>query len=241
MIKKISDLFIYAAVILFIVLAVSMQVKSCNKIKQAEDNSIHLINALNDSVSYYKNKNKELVATVDVLETTKVDQLLQIKSKDSSIVVLQSTVKDYAKQLKSGGSVTNFTSNSKVKIKDTTTIAKTDTVRVDSMVYVYPTYITSKQNKWLNYTVISNKDTTTLDLVTHHEYSVVIGIRKKQYFADVIDYNPYSEVSQIRAYKVSMPKPKRYGLGVMLGVGIPTKGDPSIFLGLGVTYNFATF
>ena len=52
--------------------------------------------------------------------------------------------------------------------------------------------------------------------------------------------NPYSSTEELKAYKLKMPKPKRFGLGIQGGYGIGGYGLTP-YIGIGLSYNIINF
>ena len=229
--------------ITIIIALLFFQIRSCNKLKEQEKENSNLVNAFNDSISHYVNKHNDDVATISVLQTSTANAFLAVKSKDEEIKELQAVVKDYKKKLKvAGSSVTNITGSTAISNTGTTTVTPKDTVRVDSLVYIYPEYTDSLVNAWVEYKMKMNKDSSKLDIHFVNKYSAIIGYDKRKPFVDVINYSPYSKVEKLRTYQVRQPPPKRFGVGISAGVTydfIHSKAIP--YIGAGINYNLIRF
>lgn len=232
-----------SAILLLIVLILGyFAARKINSQGHEIDRQVNLVNALNDTLKFVRMIDGGQKATIAALTTSKTEDLLKIKSKDSTIKKLQNTVAQYKDKLKDGGSVT---------------IVEGETKFVDtgSTKYVYytdqgdsckPTYHTTKYNKWYIADMRMNKDTSILGMQIYNSYEVIIGKDKKDgWFADVINHNPYSVTKEMRAYNVEIPKqkPKRVALGIFGGYGVPLNGSNNTlksgpFIGAGITYNF---
>lgn len=205
---------------------------------------VKLYEHLNDTTTFYKNKYNQQVARNTVLESRSAKTFLAIETKDKEILALQQLVKDYKKQLKSGGSATNFTTGTTINnttgtfvVVDTFSIIKNDTV------HHYPIYATEFENEWIHYNIDASKDSIGLKLQTTDKYSVVIGeerpkmFKKKVAFVDVISESPYTKVKSVKTYKVDdKRKPTRVSLGVQGGYGLTIYGATP-YIGLGVQFN----
>jgi hypothetical protein len=231
-----------------IILLAILQFSTCNKQGNRELELANLINSLNDTIKVYKNADSNNVARISVLETESLSDFISLGIKDGEIKDLQNVVIDYKKQLKkAGSSVTNFTSQTKVTNTNKPTVSNKDTVYKDNLVYIYPEYSDSLFNEWISYRSRINKNESYFDLKITNKYSVIIGEegkgKKAKPFVDVINYNPYSTTDTLRAYKVSVKKvkPKRYGIGAILGYGVTYNLKPSPFIGVGITRNFIRF
>src|SRR5690606_23066170 len=166
-----------------------------------------LITSLQDTLKIVRNRDSSLTATISTLETDKVKDFLNLSVKDSTILELQSLVKDYKYKLKeAGSSATKLSTDTKVDIKSPTEIGKGDTVKDNSLVYIYPSYKSNfNLNNWIEGSVFANRDTTTLKLIVRNDYDVIIGseggiFKKRKTFVEVTSHNPYSEIKTLRTY-----------------------------------------
>ncbi len=196
---------------------------------------------LGDSTTYFKNKYNELVAENSVLTTTNTKDFLAIQSKDSLVILLQARVKQYKDKLKDDGSVVNFGTTTSIDKTTATTVI--DSFPVNDSSKCNPQYKSAFRDKWIQYEIKSNKDSTKLKLMTEDNYSVVIGEqrpkwnKKKETFVDVIPSSPYARAKDVKAYKVDdKRKPPRLSLGVQAGYGFTLKGV-SPYVGLGLSFN----
>lgn len=233
--KSVTNFIIIVALVVFAV----VQIQTCNKKVSSEKETVALINSLQDTMRLIVRENNQYKATISAIETREVNTLLQLKSYDSSIISLQNTVKEYQSKLKPGSSVTQFITESKIQVADSTTIAKVDSVIKEGAIYLYPTYVSSKENQWYNYTAIANKDSFNIQFGFKSKFTVVLGRDKNKAFADVYDENPHTMYKSVRTYQVSLPKPKRFGIVVVAGGGPVITSDQikiAPFVGLGVGY-----
>lgn len=230
-----------------IIILLILLIKTCNGRLADKKESKAFIAALEDTVSHYKNKHGQDVATISVLKASSTKDFLKLKSKDVEIQELQQVVKDYKSKLKKpGSSVTNITGVTRVDTVTITKVTPKDTVIVDGITYVYPEYSDSLINAWIEYRASMNRDSAKLNLKITNKYSVIIGqegglFKKKRAFVDVINYNPYSTVEKVRTFQVSQPKPKRFGLGVSVGMAVNPDLKLTPYLGVGVHYNLIKF
>lgn len=192
-----------------------------------------------DTVKHYKDKYGRSVATIGVLEVQNAKQVLQIKSDKEIVKALQTEIQRY--KGKKPETITVF--QDRVKFD---TIIKTDSMLV---------YIDSTGNKEVEYTVNFNgpwvflngkvnSKTSDISIEIDNKYSVAfIKNRKtKKMEVFVTNENPYCEISEMLAYKVTMPKPKNFGVGVLAGYGINlTNAQPAPFIGIGISYNLFKF
>lgn len=202
------------------------------------DEQVNLIVALNDTVKTVRLENGDQKATIKSLSTGRTEDFLTIQSQDSSIRHLQQIVRDYKGKLSSGSSV--------VTVKGETIIRDTGSVRVDTVSNpVWPTYTSLITKKWYTANMRMNGDSSFLNLKVVNAYDVIVYKEKKQWVADVINHNPYSQTLQMRAYNVEIPnqRPKRVALALFGGYGLPLNGSNNTlksgpFIGAGIAYNF---
>lgn len=185
----------------------------------------------------YRDKDSLNIAVIEVFQSDKGKDLLKIKSQDSSILFLQLEVKRYKSQIKEpGSSVTTITNSTDLHGSTPTIVTSVKpTVTVDTKP-VFPTYSANKSNDWIKLYIEARHDSTHFDLKVINKYSVVIGYDKKVPFAQVKNFNPYTETTDLRTFQVSVPKPKRISLGVHAGYGIVGMGFGP-YIGVGVNYD----
>ena len=211
--------------------------------REAKENA-NLVVSLNDTLKTWKNKDSLSHAKIQIIETERTKDFLSLQSKDEEIIKLQKTVKQYEKQIKNQGSVTNFTSETKIITKDSLV---TDSVCGKCSFYF------SNSNPWYSVdasiypTDTPNQLSLSLDLKVKNEYSVIVGeekqglFKKPKPFVEVLNHNPYSETESLRTYQVSNKVGvKRFGIGPNISVGLDDKGF-SWYIGFGLQYNLIKF
>ena len=240
---KISKTLVYIiiAAILLLLFEGVVVYRFSNKSK-AEDKS--LIGSLNAELTTWKDKDSLSHAKIQIIETEKTKDFLSLQSKDKDIIKLQKTVKQYEKQIKNQGSVTNFTSETKITTKDSLV---TDSVCGKCSFYF------SNSNPWFSVdasiypTETPNQLSLSLDLKVKNEYSVIVGeekqglFKKPKPFVEVLNHNPYSETESLRTYQVSTPKLKRWGVGPQIGFGLNSNFTTGAYVGIGLHYSFFNF
>ncbi len=84
-----------------------------------------------------------------------------------------------------------------------------------------------------------------IDLSMDISVDAISGFEKKtgKPTLSLLTDNKYIDVIDIKSYKTDVPRPKKYGAGIFCGYGINTKNpqEPSIVLGVGVSYNLISF
>ena len=211
--------------------------------KEAKENA-NLVISLNDTLKTWKNKDSLSHAKIQIIETERTKDFLSLQSKDEEIIKLQKIVKQYEKQIKNQGSVTNFTSETKIFTKDSLV---TDSVCGKCSFYF------SNSNPWFSVdasiypTKTPNQLSLSLDLKVKNEYSVIVGeekqglFKKPKPFVEVLNHNPYSETKSLRTYQVSNNvRVKRFGIGPNFSGGFNDTGF-SWYIGFGLQYNLIKF
>ena len=211
--------------------------------KEAKENA-NLVISLNDTLKTWKDKDSLSHAKIQIIETERTKDFLSLQSKDEEIIKLQKTVKQYEKQIKNQGSVTNFTSETKIITKDSLV---TDSVCGKCSFYF------SNSNPWFSVdasiypTKTPNQVSLSLDLKVKNKYSVILGeekqglFKKPKPFVEVLNHNPYSETESLKTYQVSNNvRVKRFGIGPNISAGLDDKGF-SWYIGFGLQYNLIRF
>jgi hypothetical protein len=252
---------IYKAVsITIIVILVLLNLKSCKNTQNIEKDYVSTINALQDTMTTYYNKDGMQVAKISAIETEKASMFLDIKSKDAVIIKLQEEVKKNKNRIGKSGSVTVITNTTEINTVDTTYVISKDTIVRNDTVFIYPEYssfirkgLRVDSSYWITANVKANRDSTSFELGIQNSYTVVLGREKaksfkglfkpKIAFAEVTNENPYTATKTIRSYQVKVPRPKRLGIGINVGYGIILDKKPVFrpYIGIGINYNIIEF
>lgn len=221
--------------------------KYCNK-KSTDKQITNTVNSLNDTLT----KKNDTTSSISVITTSSIKEFTELHIKDSIIQDLQKLVNQYKNKLEAGSSVTSTKIETKINTVHKTKIidlghedfvsdslaAVNDTIV--KFLRVYPTYEDSIKNEWIDYSTIINKDSAIMKLKVNNSYSTIVGVNKGKPFVDIINHNPYSTVTSIRSYQVTLPKPKKWGIGGSVGVTYySNKAQP--YIGVGLNYDFIKF
>lgn len=221
--------------VLFVVVLLLLIIQ-LNKVSEIRADSTKLINALNDTVSYYVNSQGESVARIKSLEFQSQKDFLNIQFKDSLITELQSRVKYYKGK---ADSVVDFdTEGSSSRSSETE-------VQVDT-VTLYPIYVSHYTDDWIDLRTKATVDSTAFNLRYKDRYSVIQVSDNTGDYVEIINQSPYVDVTNVRSFKLkSVPyKPRRWGLGIQLGGGMvyyDSQFRLSPYIGIGVNYNILTW
>lgn len=219
-------------------LALILSINKCNDNRLEAKEANDLIEALNDSLHFFKDKSGNQTATIQTLKTKSGQDFIKISTLNAEVKELQATVAKYKNKIKApGSSVTNSTISTDVHTSNPTTIIKLDTVGK----YIYPTYTDTINNRWIKMDVTMDRNNSKFNLTVENTFSAVVGEYKKKPFVEITLDNPYSRVKKLRSYQVSMPKPKRWGLGISGGATLNSSFRPAPYLGVGLNYSFIRF
>lgn len=196
------------------------------------------MSALADTLDIYKDQNGNQVAEIQSLQTSKVKDIRDLKTSDSTILELKKIIRQNEKKLKNKGSVTTFSGETKID----TVFATEVRYEKDSLFPVYFSDI--NLDNWVIGNVEAKVDGVFVDLKIKNTYSIVIGdekqglFKKKVPFAMVTNYNPYSETTSLRTYQVDVPRKKRIHIGPAL-IYDPFSGQ--VRIGAGISYSIISF
>lgn len=188
----------------------------------------------NDTLTSYVNKDGVYVSTIRVMKEESHENFLELKSEKESVKQLQAEVKEYKKKLKDATYVHVIT---KISNSDKTEIIATDTIKTDSIVYVYPTYLSTKDTEWVKWNINASKDSVSVDLKLVNKFSIVQINKRKSLFSprntviELKNLNPYTETEELQRFTVEKRK-SNIIIGPQIGFAI----NGSIMIGIGVTY-----
>ena len=218
LLKSLKTHLIYVAIIIVLLFALSISVKSCQENKQLYNNNV---TALIDSVSYYKAKNGELVASKSLLEgdmsllektnSELANELNSMKVKNPEQVV--KIVTEYIK-----------TPSDTVWVIDSTNvnITKQFNFTDDYRSLVGDVYL---KNNMLGLNI--NKDEV------YANYTLAIKDNK----AYITTNNPYIKISDIQGITIPTPKTKHFYLGPSINFGYdPIQNKPTFNIGVSIGY-----
>ena len=233
--------------ILIVVLIILLLVLTyCNRnYKGQYEEQVELTNTLNSALVTWKTSDSLNVANIEVMQTLRASDFAKIKNLQGTNEELRILVSDYKDRLKKQGSVTILKTETNVQFKDTTkVIYKKDTV------YIKDSFSDPWVSLQYNSILCDSILTSTFDLRVNNSYDIILGEISQGVFKDrlmkveVINKNPYTSTTDIKSYSVKPMKPKRWGVGPMIGFG-GYFGDKGIgygaFIGIGITYNLIQF
>jgi hypothetical protein len=193
---------------------------------------------MNDSLKKTKNKLGQEESKVRTLVGNNEKTLLQMESKDSTIIQLQASVEDYKGKLTSATSISNTT----IIEGSTQTVVKYDTINNVE----YPIYESVWDEKWLIGKITATKDSVYRNISFFNKFNVVIGeerqklFGKREFNVTVTNLNPNTITNDLRTFQVeAKKKPYVISLGVGYGIGAGFAAQP--FIGIHAGYKILSF
>ena len=192
--------------ICIIILCVIGMQNGCKKNNELEG----LLVSANDTLTKTINKNGEEKASTDLLIGSYKDFKAMHVADSSSIGKLQKLVD---KLTISATYLSNVTEHSFVT--PTQIILSGDTVKIDSITYVYPEYKTNYSNKWERFDVKANKDSFAINYKVFNEFDLVQAWKKNGLFkrktpeVSILNLNPHTETKDLKSFTVTENKGNR--------------------------------
>lgn len=222
LLKSIKIHIVYIAIIAVLLFTLNISIRSCQKNKELYNNNI---TALVDSISYYKAKNGELVASkpllkgdISLLKKTNPElsnELNSMKVKNPEQVV--KIVTEYIK-----------TPSDTVWVIDST--KDSTNVNITKQFDFTDDYRSLAGNVYLENDVLGlniNKDEV------YANYTLTIKDNK----AYITSNNPYIKISDIQGITIPTPKTKHFYLGPSINFGYdPLQNKPSFNVGVSIGY-----
>lgn len=217
-IKSAKTHLIYIAIIIVLLCILSISVRSCQENKKSYENNI---TALVDSISYYKAKNGNLVASKTLLE--------------GDISLLKKTNSELSNELNS------------MKIKNPEQVVKIVTEYVNTpsdTVWVIDS-INADITKQFNFTddyrslegnVYLKNDILGLSINKDEVYAnYTLAIKDNKVY--ITTDNPYIKISDIQGITIPTPKTNNFYLGPSINFGYdPIRNKPTFNIGISIGY-----
>lgn len=220
-IKSIKTHLIYIAIIIALLFLLSISIRSCQKNKKLYENNI---TALVDSVSYYKAKNGNLIASKTLLE--------------GNMSLLKKTNSELLNELNS------------MKIKNPEQVVKivteyintpSDTVWVIDSINedITKSFNFSDDYRRLEGNVYFKNDILGLSINKDEVYAkYILAIKDNK--AYITTDNPYIKISNIQGITIPTPKTKHFYLGPSINFGYDPIQNKSTF-NIGVSIGYGLF
>lgn len=179
------------------------------------------------------------ITRVNSVSEARLKDFIANNSQDEEIKALTDLVKKFQKELKKGGSVTHFTTETLIRDSVTTITLPGEIIHIGDTVYVYPVYNSKLKNEWYSGSITADKGQIKLDSFTvFSAYNIIqgnekLGWFKKRKFIHIENLNPYSKTLDARFY-INEDK-KRFSVGPSVFVGVNEVG---ITYGIGVSLTY---
>lgn len=212
---------VYFLIIILFIGALSLSVNKCINIQDQYKNNIE---ALNDTIHYYKNKNNELIATKKIFQT-------DIKT----LKLLNEDLYQQIKSLKAKGDITSGTYFSGVinnPEQDTTYIVLHDTIDRG----FYKEFAFNNEYRILEGNVNYTNDTIGVNInkdQVKFDYTLAIDDKNNIY---IKSSNPYVQYNEISGFQIPKQKTKHFYIGPSVNLGydpIHNKISPTIGISIG--------
>ena len=116
------------------------------------------------------------ISRINSISEATVKEFMKYNTQDSIINELITLVNKYQKELKKGGSITRFQTNTIISDSSKTYITYQDTVYKDRVAYIYATYTSTFDTKWYNGKITADKEFINLeDFEFTNSYNVIFG------------------------------------------------------------------
>lgn len=251
---KVSFTNLYRIVIgILIIICILLLTKTCNSGNEL-DSLRSMYNSANTKTQHYKDKWGREVAKSEQVKSMDITDFTNAEFSDPTMKELQEEVRKNADRLKEGGSVTVIKTTG--QISKTTPTSVTYPKPIEKTIpnkpcdTVYAIYSTPYKDKWIEYNIVAQRDSTKLDFSYSDTFSVTLGEEKndslprlKRWFSEPVSYawvtseSPYTKVKETKTYKVSTVKPSRISVGLIGGYGYDLIGlKPTVFIGIGTSY-----
>lgn len=220
---------IYIAILVGMVVSLSMSVRSCTNEMYGKKIMVENVEALCDSISYYKGKNGELVAEKQILIGD--NDLLKVANEELYNKLKSMKVKNAEQAIQIEALISN-------PQRDTTWIVDTIPVYIDVAKY----FKFENPYRLLDGNVYIKDKNLGLQILNDKIYfDYTLAIKGNTIY--ITSDNPYVQFKDVYAITQDKPKPKRFGLGLQVGFGgiyglINKNVDVGPYVGVGFTYGF---
>jgi hypothetical protein len=224
-------------VVVSVLLFTALFIQTCEPEPKLSQNELY--NSLQDSLSFYKNKNGELVGTISTIQTSKIKDFLDIQSKDKEITRLQSLVKTYKNRMGAG---------SVAGIITTKGLAETRVATIVDTSKVYPVYFSEfNLDNWVWGSIRASRDSTDIQVQYAEDISFVLLRERKsifhkyRYTSEITVHNPYSSVQSYRTYQVKDKTRPKIVIGPNVGFNLTSEFKIVPTIGVGATFPLIIF
>lgn len=215
--------FIYAVVILLLIGICSSAIRKCSDNDAAYRNNIE---ALTDSIHYYKAKDGNLVA----IKTAFTAQAEELKLLNND---LYNKIKALDVKPKTITNTVYLKGETEFLPQDTAYVIKHDTISRG----IYKEFNFNNDWRVLEGNVKYKNDTMGVNItrdIVKFDYTVAMDKNNKIYIKST---NPYVKYEEISGFQVPKPRAKRWGIGPQIGAGVTTDGKFRPYIGIGIQWS----
>lgn len=238
--KNLWDIKILIIIALNFSLITILQYFNSQKKEIKKTEQLELYKDLQDSIKSYKNKEGKLVESISVLESSNYKYILDIKSKDSTVIKLQDLISTYKNKLNKPGG-TAIVIEKEVYI-DTVFKKDIEYVVKENKLYLKDSIV----NRWVNTKYERNGDTSKWNIKVKDDFMIAVVPQKNgKKFIEITNNNPYSTTKNMKIWQFNEPsnKSKKWGIGIQIGYGVSSDNITNLkpFIGVGLSRNILTF
>lgn len=228
---------------ILVIAVVVLLIDTCNQRRKAEQVGRNYSVAA-DSLKTTVNKLGQQEATIRAFEVSSKKAFLKFHTKDSTILWLQKSVKDYKGKLASA-------SVAGIRTKDegvtATVLVNGDTIWLnDTVDFIVETpYSTEWDEKWSKGSIFADKDSIYRDIQVRNEFEITTGygrwnpFKRRELKIEILNLNPNTVTTELRSVVVKAPE-HRIGVGVYSGYGLTATVSGDLYhgfqAGVGVHY-----
>lgn len=207
--------------------------ETCSRAKDERQRYEGNINALTDSVEITRTKLGETISEKSALQLTSREQMLKLQDLSGTNRQLQETVR---RQKNTIAAISGTTRTEIIYITDSVEAVLDNAGNI--------TFIKHFSDKWKEGWVMVNRDSLRLSILMRNELDFSISesrsmLKPSTYTITARSANPEVYVDDMSGLIIT-PKKKRWVAGPMIGYGFG-QGKFDIFVGVGLTYNIASF
>ena len=168
----------------------------------------NIISAQNDTISRYKDKLGREVAKIQSFEQASLKDFLKINFQDSTIQKLQKELSlQKKKNVQYLAVIETYT-----KIDTTAKV-----IYIPTEVPTQPIYTYRYSDDWITLNDTVSHIQSKFKLEVYNDFVVNSHRQKNTLITEVTNNNPYTITTGIRSFSTSLPKQKKFGLGIQGG------------------------
>lgn len=183
------------------------------------------------------------IATRKTLESSRKDLLAALDNQDSTIIALKQLVRS---ERRAKAALIAQVSTVDSGTVETVYVMESDTITKDSIVYVYPRYVSEWAEEWSAGKIVASKDSISRDITHYDKYEVMERyvpnglLRPGYYEVSWKSLNPNTQVIDMQYWRKE-ERIRRWSIGFQVGGGVSHLGRPIGYIGLGISRNFVSF